>query len=123
MNKLPRAELALSLVVMGLLVLSLNPFHEWWMPPMAALTISCVITITFLFFAVFFWKERAQDEREEHHRHLAGRLAFLVGSAILVLGIVVETWRMHAVNPWLLLALAGMVLAKIFARFYYQETQ
>jgi hypothetical protein len=48
---------------------------------------------------------------------LAGRIAFLAGSAILLLGIVVQTY-FHALDPWLVAALAAMVIAKMVGNAY-----
>ena len=69
----------------------------------------------FLVFAAFVWKERAHDEREEQHRLISGRVSFLCGALVLVLGIVVETYQ-GTPDGWLIAALAAMVLAKLGAR-------
>ena len=45
--------------------------------------------VIFAFYEVFFLREKIQDERDTVHRMLSGRVAFLSGSALLTIGIVV----------------------------------
>ena len=66
---------------------------------------------------VFVLREQAVDEREQAHRALAGRLAFLAGSSILILGIVVQGIG-GIVDQWLAFALAAMIVTKIGVRMY-----
>ena len=106
----------LPIAVVLLLGLLVNPFG-FWMPSAMAMMLMAALVIAFALFAAFFWRERARDEREHLHRLLAGRIAFLVGAGILVLGIVVQTAR-HELDPWLAAALAGMILGKIAGLIY-----
>jgi len=107
-------EVAISVVLVALLGFLLNPFGTF-MPDMMIMTLLAILAVVFAAFAVFVWKESAADEREGFHRLLAGRSAFLAGSAVLVLGIIVQSLN-HALDPWLLLALAAMILVKVAAR-------
>ena len=67
--------------------------------------------------AVFILRERARDEREESHRALAGRIAFLAGASVLIIAIVLQ--GLHGeVDPWLATALGAMILSKIGVRAY-----
>lgn len=110
-------ESIISLILIGLLVLCWNPAGRLWMPSMAMSATLLILVVVFIIFAIFVWKERARDEREEQHRLISGRVSFLCGAGVLVLGIVVETFH-NRVDPWLLLALTIMVLAKIGTRLY-----
>jgi hypothetical protein len=73
--------------------------------------------VFFIAFATFLWKEKSGDEREEFHRLFADRIAYLIGSGVLLLGIVIGELA-HALDSWLVFALAAMVLAKVFALIY-----
>jgi len=113
-NNLKETVVTVSLI--GLAVLLLNPFH-FWMPD---LVVMCMLAITLGFFALFasfVLRENTFDEREEKHRALAGRNAFLVGAGLLTFGIVVQGYT-HTVDPWLVLALVAMIVAKIATRMW-----
>ena len=84
---------------------------------MTTLAIVGALLIVFAFFASYVLREDAYDEREGVHRMYAGRSAFLVGALVIIIGLAVETWT-ETVDPWLVLALVAMVLAKIGARLY-----
>ncbi len=103
-------------LVLILAALLLNPFH-FWMPGMAHMALLGCLLIAFAVLSVYLLQEQARDEREAMHRMRAGRTAFFIGSLILVIGIAVES--MHGTpNMWLVLALAGMIVGKVGARFY-----
>ncbi|MEK7556873.1 MAG: hypothetical protein AAB538_02765 [Patescibacteria group bacterium] len=109
-------ELIVGVVLIVLLVFHLNPFG-FYMPSAAAMLLLCGIVVLVLIWLSFIWKEKPQDERENLHRLLAGRVAFLVGAGILLLGIAVQGLQ-HNLDPWLPVALGGMVIAKLAARAY-----
>lgn len=73
--------------------------------------------VIFAIFAVFVWKEKNGDERENLHRALAARFGFLAGAGVLVLGIVTQGLR-HQLDYWLVWALLIMVLAKVAGIIY-----
>jgi asparagine N-glycosylation enzyme membrane subunit Stt3 len=109
-------ELVISLVLVVLAVGVLNPMHTW-MPDMTLSLLLAAVFVIFCAFAVFVLREYVTDEREAAHRAVAGRIAFLVGSGVLVLGIMVEGSK-HAVDPWLVISLVAMILGKIGTRVY-----
>jgi cobalamin synthase len=106
-------------VALGLLVLLFVIFNPWnvLMPGYVVMGLLTAAVVLFCAFAAFFWKEGEGDERERFHRSFADRMAYLVGSAVLLIGIVVgELGRV--LDPWLILALALMVMAKVAALIY-----
>lgn len=109
-------EISISIALVVLTILLFNPFH-FWMPDIILVSILALTFVAFALFAAFLLRENAQDERELVHRMLSGRVAFLIGTSILTLGIIVQSLE-HEVDLWLVLALAGMVLSKIFSRIY-----
>lgn len=108
--------MAVSAVFILLLIMFLNPLG-FWMPTAMVMTIVFGLVMVFGIFCIFLWRESAGDERETSHRMLAGRIAFLAGSGVLVLGITVQELR-HDLDAWLVYALGVMVLAKVIARIY-----
>ena len=109
-------ELGSGIVLLVLLLLILNPFHMW-MPSMMVDVVLVLLLAVFGIFAVYLFQENVADEREDNHRMLSGRFAFLSGSAVLIIGIVIEGF-MGKTDPWLFLALVVMIFVKIATRVY-----
>lgn len=112
-------ELVTALVLTALALVLLNPAHVW-MPTMVVMLLLAALFAVFCAYAIFVLRERAIDERDVQHRASAGRAAFLVGSAILVCGIVAQELA-GALDPWLVFALTGMVIGKLAARVYSER--
>lgn len=113
-NSLQQTLAALALI--GIAFFLLNPF-KLFMPDMMVMVLMALLLVVFALFASFVLRERAGDEREAQHRMHAGRVAFLVGSGVLMLGIVTQSFT-HRIDAWLVLALVCMILAKLGTRFY-----
>lgn len=109
-------EIIVPLALIVLAILLLNPFH-FWMPDMMVVGMLAILLVLFGIFASFILKESIFDERDDVNRSLAGRNAFLGGSAILMLGIVVEGYS-HKIDPWLVITLIVMIIVKIGTRFW-----
>ncbi len=109
-------EFIVTVALITIAILLLNPFH-FWMPDMIVICMLAVALALFGLFASFVLREKSVDEREDQHKSLAGRNAFLAGSGILMLGIVVQGYT-HTVDPWLVLTLIGMVIVKIMTRHW-----
>lgn len=109
------AVLAIALIV--LLIFVANPFGQW-MPDPVLMLVCVFLAIAVALFAGLVWRERALDEREEQHRAIAGRYAYIAGLLILVVGIIVQSAR-HQLDSWLVLALGVMVFIKEFTRLWY----
>jgi ABC-type multidrug transport system fused ATPase/permease subunit len=109
-------ETVVTVALIAIAILLLNPFH-FWMPDMMVMTMLAVILVLFAIFASFILREKAGDERDDQHKALAGRNAFLAGSATLILGIIVQGYA-HAVDGWLVVGLIIMVMTKIGTRIW-----
>jgi hypothetical protein len=105
------SELGVSLAVLGMLALLIHPY---WMP--MGLIVVCIAVLAALVFGlgVFVWHENPRDEREYAAASQAGRTAYLIGAAILTIGVAVQTLQ-HHVDYWLVCSLAGMVLTKVIS--------
>ncbi len=113
-NNLKETIVTIALVVIAILLL--NPF-DFWMPDMMVMVMLAVALVIFGIFASFILRERSVDERDDQHKSLAGRNAFLAGSGILMLGIVIQGYT-HAVDPWLVVCFITMIVVKIGTRIW-----
>lgn len=111
-------ESIISLLILGILILFLNPTHLL-MPDTINSMLILGLIISFLVFVGSVWREKAKDEREALHIQKAGRISFLVGSAILVVGIISQAQK-HNIDPWLIYTLSAMVLTKTIARIWHK---
>jgi len=118
-NSIFLSESLLAIILLVLLLIFLNPFDFLMPPPFLSMLVIVLIAIFGMFVAVI-WKEQVGDERETMHRMLAGRFAFLIGSTILVIGIILQELK-HITDPWLIYALVGMLLGKILGLLYGQR--
>lgn len=114
-------ETVMAVLLLIILILVINPGHLW-MPDMMAMSLSVLLLVVFGLFASFVWRERAGDERERLHKLLAGHAAFLIGSGVLSLGLLVQT-NMHTVDPWLAVSLGAMILMKLGGMMWARRKQ
>ncbi len=109
-------EISISVILVILLVFFLNPF-DFWMPNTLLMMMVLGLVVVFGLFASFVWRENHRDEREGLHKMMAGRIAFLVGAALLTLGIITQSFN-HNLDPWLVFILSGMIVAKVATLIY-----
>ena len=109
-------ESIIALVLAVLLVFLVNPL-DLFMPSMMQMLVVALAGLLFLLFAGFVWQEQAADEREELHRFLAARFAYLVGTGLLMLAVLIQSFA-HMLDPWIIAALIGMLIAKVAGRMY-----
>jgi cobalamin synthase len=111
-NNFTEKIITICLILLGILLL--NPFH-FWMPDMMLYSALAALLVLFGIFAGLVMREKSVDERDSVHKAMAGRNAFLYGATALLLGIVVEGFT-STVDPWLIIALIVMVLSKVITR-------
>lgn len=114
--KIDIAETISAVVLIVVLFLVTNS-EALLMPKTSDMMLLLALIVSFLAFSATIWKERAADERENLHRLNAGRISFLVGSLILVLGILSQAAG-HNIDPWLVYALIAMVGSKLLSRIF-----
>lgn len=115
-NDIALSEIIVSVVFILLLTFFLNPFHLLMPDPLLTMMIVSLL-ILFGLFAGFIFKETVRDERENLHRFIAARFAYLVGMGVLVIGIIVQSLK-HDVDLFLVVTLIVMVLAKLSGFIY-----
>lgn len=121
MKNIPLSELTASAILVVILFLFIAP-TSLSMPASLGPMLAIFLILAFLFFASLIWKEKSADERENLHRLNAGRVSFLFGSSVLVLGILSQSLT-HNVDPWLIYTLVIMILVKIISRIYSEKTK
>ena len=106
----------LPIVLIAALILLANPYM-FWMPSTLHMAILAFFIIAFALFSAFIWREHAADERENLHRFIVGRYAFLTITTVLVIGITIQTIN-HTLDIWLVTALVVGILAKVIGGMY-----
>lgn len=110
-------ELVIGIGLIILLVVAINPFHVF-MPTPLMMTVVVAAAILALLFASFIWRENTQDEREEYHRLLASRTAYLAGASVLLIAMIVQVATTGHIDGWLAASLGVMVIGKLGAHIY-----
>ncbi len=109
-------ELVISGILIALLLFFLNPF-ALLMPHMMHPLMVPLLVILFVIFAALLWKETPGDEREQLHKFIASRFAYFTGVAILIVGIIVQSFQ-NAIDPWIVASVCIILLAKILGLIY-----
>ncbi len=113
-------EFIVGFVLVLILFFFINPF-SLFMPSGLVYTLAAALLLIGALFGGLVLREEARDEREEANRTAAGRTGYLTGIAVLVIAIIAETFTMGHPSPWVAGALAGMVVAKLAARAYFES--
>lgn len=111
-------ELLSSIIILVITIIFLNPTHLT-MPESVVSMLTLGLILSFLIFSALILREHTTDERESMHRLVSGRISYLSGVGILIVGIVVQA-TMHEIDKWLVISLCVMVLSKILSRIYSQ---
>ena len=114
-----KSELIFSSTVIVLLFVFLNPFNLF-MPPAVVMMLLVMLIVLFGVFAALIWREKTHDEREVLLSQKAGRVAFLVGTTVLIIGIVYQELS-HSLDPWLIYSLVFIILGKIIGYWYIKQ--
>jgi hypothetical protein len=105
------AEIVVSLTFVVLLALKLDPL-DLLMPTKVQMSILALLVAAAGLYAGILFRQKARDEREALHLYRASRFAYVAGVGLLVLAIVLQSFRGGA-DPWLFYILAGMVIVKL----------
>lgn len=85
------------------------------MPQMASF---CILLIIYVVGVSVVGHGKAIDERETHHRYLAGRNALIFGTITLSIGILYQLFISHKLDYWILLGLVVINASKIASLIY-----
>ena len=106
-------------LVLAFFLLVLADLVPFWMPMMGELMALLLVVVLLIVWAGFVLQEVTHDEREVLLKMKSGRVAYLSGLGVLTLGLVIQGID-HAIDPWIAIALAAMVLSKLLTRFYLE---
>lgn len=112
-------EITISVILIILLILLLNPFN-FWMPTAMHMMMIVGLAVFIIIFAGYVWKEKSHDERESLHRNIAARYGYLAGIGILSVGVIIQSMQ-HTLDIWLIVSLTVMILAKIIGVIYSNQ--
>jgi hypothetical protein len=114
-NKLV-GEILISAVFVILLFSFIDPL-DILMPEKMHPFMVAMLLLLLIVFVGFLWKEIPGDEREQFHKYIASRFAYLAVIATLVIGVIVQSLY-HKIDPWLIIAVCIIILAKIIGLIY-----
>jgi len=112
-------ELAVTILFLLLVVFVCTPLLAF-MPMVVQKGLLLAVVVLFCLFAGTVWKEKTYDERDQQHAHIAGRVGYMGGGMVLVVGILYQIF-FGSIDLWLPTALFVMVLAKLGARTYVRN--
>jgi phosphoglycerol transferase MdoB-like AlkP superfamily enzyme len=115
-NVFIHTAIALLISFFALVLADLIPF---WMPMMGEMTVLLIATVLLIVWVGFILFETVHDEREAMLRHQSGRFAYLAGISVLLCALVVQGFA-HAIDPWIPVTLAVMVVVKQAVRLYLE---
>jgi cobalamin synthase len=116
MNK----ELLIPVGIIALSIAFLDPFMVL-MPISIIYFLIALLLIAAFAYSLLIWQENPIDEREYMLRAYAGRMSFISGVGILVLGIVYQVLIVHEVDVFLIAALVGMTIVKYVSHKHAQN--
>lgn len=105
--------------ILAFFLLALADLIPFWMPMMGQMTVLLLVVILLLVWAGFVLQETAHDEREVLLKMKSGRVAYLSGLGVLMAALIVQGFN-HAIDPWIAVALAVMVVAKLLTRLFQE---
>jgi hypothetical protein len=106
-------------LVLAFFLLVLADLVPFWMPMMGEMTALLIVAVLLAVWVGYVVKENAHDEREVVLTMKSGRVAYLSGLAVLMLALIVQGFG-HAIDPWVPVALAVMVVTKLGTRLFLE---
>lgn len=104
--------LLVSLTAMSLLAIAPKTFV---MPTSLQMILLAIVLGLLAGFLVLLWREQPSDERESYNQALASRSAYVVGAAILIIAMLVESLN-HNLDPAIPVALLAMIITKVIVQ-------
>lgn len=120
MEKPPIKEFILSIALIVLLIVLLNPFNFLMSDAVLMLTVALFVIAVGLI-AGLALNERPRDERENVLVHTSARVGYISGIVILSLAIIIESLQ-HDLDFWLPLVFVIMILSKLIGRIYQENS-
>jgi hypothetical protein len=103
-------------IILGI-IWNLNDFYY---SDMLLASIVTVFIILIIFTSIILVKDKPADEREEHHHYIANQSAFIAGTTVISVALVIQAIN-HTVDQWLIITLIVMILTKLIVRKRFQN--
>ena len=110
------SSVALFIGFFALVLADLVPF---WMPMMGEMVALLIVTVLLCIWVGLIMFEKVHDEREALLRHQSGRIAYIAGISVLLVALLIQGFG-HAIDPWIPITLAVMVVVKQLSRLYLE---
>jgi heme A synthase len=110
------SEIVISLIMAVFLILLGNPLSANMSKSMH-MAVILGLSLIFILFASFIWKEKVKDEREIMHRYIASRFAYITAVVLMTVGVIAKSLQ-HEYDRWLIFTLLFVVLAKVIGLIY-----
>ncbi len=101
--------LLIGLVAMSLLAVAPKTFV---MPTSLEMLLLALVLGLLAAFLVFLWREQPVDEREAFNQANASRYAYITGSLVLIVTLIIQSFQ-HHVDPAIPIALLSMIITKL----------
>lgn len=115
-----KSALVIGILLIFLAIVLTNPGNIF-MPTTFQMFLIALFSVTYFMFAGLVFKEKPKDEREAQILNQSSRLAFIGGTAFLLVAIVIQSFQ-HNLDNWLVWALVVIVTIKIGSQFYLNRT-
>ena len=89
--------------------------HAIVMPSALQMLLLAIVLVLISGFLVFLWREQPGDERELHNQAMASRAAYMIGSVVLIIALVLQSLR-HDLDPAIPVAILAMIATKVIVQ-------
>ncbi len=107
-------DIVLLLGLAMIAVLAIAP-KTFVMPTSLQMLILAAVLGLIATFLVVFWREQPDDEREMQNQALASRSAYIVGSLVLIVALIIQSLN-HTLDPSIPVTLLAMIATKIIVQ-------
>lgn len=112
-------DIVLLVGLAGLAFLTISP-HALLMPTPLQMIILAIVLVLLTAFLALLWRDHPHDEREAFNQALASRTAYVAGTCVLILTLIIQSFR-HALDAAVPIALLSMIAAKILVQRFKDE--
>jgi len=85
------------------------------MPSALQMILLAIVLVLVSGFLIFLWREQPEDERELQNQALASRWAYIIGSSVLIVALLIQSLK-HDLDPAIPIALLSMIATKIIVQ-------
>ena len=107
----PLLDIILLISLAGMSLLTIAP-KTFVMPTSLQMVLLAIVLGLLAGFLALLWREQPNDEREAYNQALASRSAYIVGAAVLIIAMLIESLH-HKLDPAIPIALLVMIVTKV----------